>query len=535
MSLHIGFYKGTRDEYTLRANDLKTHGMCVGMTGSGKTGLCIALLEELALQGVPLLLIDPKGDLGNIMLPPTKAQEFAILISPEQAQAAGMTHSDYVHKVTSEYSLAREQDGVSKEDLMKLARHVLYRIYTPGGGPGMGLSIVSALKRPKDISPQHAEIVADSLLTLVKKSEQTQAARALVGSLLLQAWYNGKDATMPSMVDAIIDPPMPALGGLDMETFYPRKRRIKLAQEFNAILASPGWEAWLSGHPLDLESLLWDNGNPTVTVINIAHLTDVQRHFFVSLLFSQALQWMRSQSGSENLRALIYMDEVAGYFPPNANPPAKRAAMMLAKQGRAFGLGLMFSSQNPVDLDYKLLGNMGVWMVGKLNTERDKARLEAGLEGELKVPALGKREFLVRNIHGKTAVIRSRCCASYLFGPLSQDMIRALSQAMYGEEECKGEAHKQRLESLQVAIDKQQQVVDMLQREVKHAMGASFLTVAVSLLFGRRATAMRQLTRQPPKKAQALLEARARLEALQTEYRSVYELLERSESVAQAP
>lgn len=546
MTMHIGFEKGTRNLYTIEPEHLKTHAMCVGMTGSGKTGLCIALLEELALKGVPIICIDPKGDLGNILFCPRTPLEFSMLIPEEESRAAGMEHMAYAAKVQAEWSNARTQDAIGSQKLEAYC-NVGMRMYTPGGGAGIGLSILSAMRAPAEgnvpafqqhpddgvfvgqVMGQRAEIVTDTLLALVPKAQQTQQSRSLVTAILCTCWQQRADVSMPLLVDMIADPPMSYLGGLDMETYYPRTKRMRLAQEFNAVMSSPTWEAWMSGDDLDLDTLFYAEGKPTITVINIAHLGDTQRQFFVALFLNQAIQWMRGQPGTQNLKALIYVDEVAGYFPPNGNPPAKRAALTLVKQARAFGLGLMFASQNPVDIDYKLMGNMGLWLVGKLNTERDKKRLEDGLEGMVRIPELKKREFLVRNIHqGDPVVIRSRCTISYLFGPITERIIIGISCTPDGVpvRSSKRDFVSQKAERLGVAIAKQQQVVDELQRELTYAMGGNLLTVGISLLFGRRGTALRQLTRRPPKKAQQLLEARARLARMREEYRSMMEYQE---------
>ena len=532
MTLHIGYERGTRTPYTgLAAEHLKTHALCVGMTGSGKTGLCIALLEELALKRIPMVLIDPKGDLGNIAFIPRNGVEMRATTRPEDARSRGMTHEQWAEAHYAEWQLARQQDGITDEMLEQI-NHTWMRIYTPGGGPGVGLSILSALRHPRllDGLELRAEIVADTLLALVKKSEQTQHARSLLSNILVECWQRGEDATLPSMIDAIIDPPMASLGGLDVETYYPRIKRMKLAQELNGILSSPTWESWLIGDALDFGQLLYTpDGEPTVTIINIAHLGDQQRHFFVALLLNQAIQWMREQPGSQDLKALLYMDEVAGYFPPTGNPPAKRAAMTLIKQARAFGLGLMFASQNPVDIDYKMMGNMGLWLIGKLNTERDKRRLEDGMEEKQGCELIGtlkKREFLVRSIYSPPTVIRSRTTMAHLFGPVEADIIRVIAQAVGGGGGSKRELYKQRLQQMQVAMDKQQVVVSALQKDIQFAVGGSVLTILAGILFGRRGSVLRQVTRKPPRKAQQLMEARARLQAMQEQFQSTYQLWE---------
>src|SRR5215813_11971131 len=137
---------------------------------------------------------------------------------------------------------------------------------------------------------------------------------------------------------------------------------------------------------------------------------------------------MRRQGGTTELRALVYMDEIFGYFPPHpANPPTKRPLLTLLKQARAQGVGVVLATQNPVDLDYKALANMGLWLVGKLQTEQDRARLREGLldaglaarELDTLLDATRKRVFLLHDVHrpGPT-LLHSRWTLSYLRGPL---------------------------------------------------------------------------------------------------------------------
>jgi hypothetical protein len=263
--------------------------------------------------------------------------------------------------------------------------------------------------------------------------------------LLDAAWRAGKDLDLPTLIAQIQSPPVQKIGVLDLDSFYPAKDRFALAMALNNLLASPGFEAWLTGDPLDINRMLWTaEGRPRISIFSIAHLSDAERMFFVSLLLNQTLSWVRAQSGTTSLRALLYMDEIFGYFPPTANPPSKKPLLTLLKQARAFGLGVVLATQNPVDLDYKALGNTGTWFLGRLQTERDKARVLEGLEGaaaaagsgfdraqmDTMLSGLAKRVFLMNNVHEKQPVLfETRWTLSYLRGPLARTEIRELMDA----------------------------------------------------------------------------------------------------------
>ncbi|MBP2676855.1 MAG: uncharacterized protein H6Q84_3695, partial [Deltaproteobacteria bacterium] len=212
--------------------------------------------------------------------------------------------------------------------------------------------------------------------------------------------------------------------------------------KLNNLLAAPGFSAWLEGDPLDIDRMFFTpSGKPRVSIFSIAHLNDAERMFFVTLLLTQLLGWMRAQPGTSSLRALFYMDEIFGYFPPVANPPSKAPLLTLLKQARAFGLGVVLATQNPVDLDYKGLSNTGTWFLGRLQTDRDKERVLDGLEGaaaggsgrfdrrrmEQILAGLGQRVFLMNNVHEDAPVVfQSRWAMSYLRGPLTRAQIKRL-------------------------------------------------------------------------------------------------------------
>jgi hypothetical protein len=442
----------TLDEPVLYdSRDLVTHAVCIGMTGSGKTGLCLGLIEEAAIDGVPVIAIDPKGDLGNLLLtfPGLSAGEFRPWVNEDDARRAGMDVEAFAAKQAEEWAAGLQawgQDGARIERLRKSAE---FAIYTPGSRAGRGVSILSSFAAPSAAERDDPELLAErasgtatSALVLAGVDAPPRSREhSLVAALLTHSWQGGASLDLASLIREVQSPPFDKVGVVDLESFFPAKERFALAMQLNGVLAAPGFEAWLEGEPLDPQALFYDAaGRPRVSIFSIAHLGDAERMFFVSLLMNQMVGWMRRQSGTTSLRAVLYMDEILGYFPPVANPPSKAPLLTLLKQGRAFGLGIVLATQNPVDLDYKGLANTGTWFLGRLQTERDKARVLDGLEGaggaleraetDRLLSALKKRVFLMHNVHdAHPTVFETRWTMSYLRGPLSRDQIKALTAA----------------------------------------------------------------------------------------------------------
>jgi hypothetical protein len=433
------------------SRDLLTHAVCVGMTGSGKTGLLISLLEEAAIDHIPSLVIDPKGDLANLLLtfPALQPADFAPWIDPDAAARAGMTPDAFAAKEAETWrnGLARWDQG--RDRIARLRDAAEFAIYTPGSEAGLQISILSSLDAPPaevladgDLLRDRVSTLVSSLLSLLGvESDPIQGREHILLSTIFEsAWRAGRSLDLASLIQQIQKPPIERVGVMDLESFYPAKERFSLAMAFNNLLGSPGFAAWLRGDPLDVDRLLYtSSGKPRVTVLSIAHLSDRERMFFVSLLFNQVLGWMRSKTGTTSLRAILCMDEVFGYMPPVAEPPSKRPLLTLLKQARAFGLGLVLATQNPVDLDYKGLSNVGTWFLGRLQTERDKQRLMDGLEGaaaggkfdragmEQTLAGLGNRVFLLHNVHEDEPVLfQTRWALSYLRGPLTRPEIKRL-------------------------------------------------------------------------------------------------------------
>ncbi len=435
------------------SSDLVTHAVIVGMTGSGKTGLGIGLMEEAAIDGVPVLALDPKGDLANLLLtfPGLSATEFAPWVNTDEPRAAGVSAEAFAEAEAAKWAKGLAEWNEDGSRIQRLKDAAEFAVYTPGSLSGRPLSIVRSFAAPPaavledpDLLGDRVNTAATSVLTLAGVNAEPLRSRehVLVASLFADAWTSGRDLDLAGLIAAVQDPPFARVGVLDLESFYPARDRFGLAMQLNQVLAAPGFAGWLQGEPLDIGRLLYTaEGKPRVAVVSIAHLDDQERMFFVSLLLNELVGWMRAERGTSSLRALVYFDEIFGFLPPVANPPSKAPLLTLLKQARAFGVGMALATQNPVDLDYKALSNCGTWMLGRLQTERDKARVLDGLEGaaagtgqgfdrsalDRLLSSLGKRIFLLHNVHEKEPVLfETRWTLSYLRGPLGRDELRTL-------------------------------------------------------------------------------------------------------------
>ncbi len=438
------------------AKDLTTHGVVVGMTGSGKTGLAMALLEEAAMDGIPAILIDPKGDLGNLLLgfPNLTPADFRPWIDEAEAGRKGLSPDDFAAKTAETWKKGLADWGQDGARIQRMRDCVDMAVYTPGNSAGRPLQILRSFSAPPPAVAQDAGALRDRIMSAVSgllglmgiNADPIQSREhILLSNILDRAWREGRSLDIAGIIQDIQKPPFEKIGVFDLESFYPAKERFGLAMALNNLIASPGFSAWMEGEPLDIQRLLYTAaGKPRVSVLYIAHLSDAERMFFVTILLNEILAWVRSQSGTSSLRALLYMDEIYGYFPPTANPPSKVPMLTLLKQARAFGLGIVLSTQNPVDLDYKGLANAGTWWIGRLQTERDKMRVIEGLEGamssagasfdrtkmEQTLAGLGNRVFLMRNVHDDQPVVfQSRWALSYLRGPMTLPQIKQLSSS----------------------------------------------------------------------------------------------------------
>ena len=460
------FYLGKRydlesqkrtDDYLLYDSpDLTTHAVIIGMTGSGKTGLGIDLIEEALIDRIPVIAVDPKGDLGNLALqfPNLEPSDFRPWIDPPQASTSGLSVDEFAAKQSKLWRDGLASWGEDGARIQRLKDEAEVTIYTPGSTAGTPLSLLRAFVAPSkavladdEIFAEHVDTTATGTLALLGINADPISSREhiLLSSIFSDAWRDGRDLDLAGLIAAIQSPAFSQIGVMPLDTVFPPKDRIELAMRLNSLLAAPGFQSWLKGAPLDTASLLHDAaGKPRCSILSIAHLSDAERMFFVTMLLSNVISWMRAQPGTGSLRAILYIDELFGYMPPVANPPSKKLLLTLLKQARAFGVGVVLSTQNPVDLDYRGLSNTGTWFIGRLQTERDKARVMEGLEGaspgagapfdrakmERIIAGLGKRVFLMHSVHeSEPIVFETRWSMSYLAGPITRDQIRTLTKS----------------------------------------------------------------------------------------------------------
>jgi DNA helicase HerA-like ATPase len=446
----------TKDYLLYDSKDLVTHAVCVGMTGSGKTGLCIGLLEEAAIDGIPALIVDPKGDLGNLALlfPGLRPEDFRPWINEDEAAQKGLSPDDYARDQADLWRRGLAEWGQDENRIRALLAAADISIYTPGSNAGLPLSVLKSFDAPPaelredaDLFRQRISTTTSGLLGLLGIQADPLQSREhiLISNLLDAAWSSGESLDLPALIQRTQSPPLRRVGVFELDAFYPASERSKLAMMLNNILAAPGFASWLEGDSLEIGNLLYTPaGKPRLSILSIAHLSDPERMFFVTLLLNQLLDWMRRQPGTSSLRALFYMDEIFGFFPPVAEPPCKRPLLTLLKQARAYGLGLVLTTQNPVDLDYKGLANTGTWFIGRLQTENDKDRLLGGLAGvggnidldkvSGQIAALKKRVFLMHNVHESGPVLmNTRWTMSYLRGPLTRQQIKQLMDEKKGQ------------------------------------------------------------------------------------------------------
>ncbi|MCG8468200.1 MAG: type IV secretion system DNA-binding domain-containing protein [Gemmatimonadetes bacterium] len=435
------------------ARDLTTHAVCIGMTGSGKTGLCLDLLEEAAMDRVPAIIIDPKGDMTNLLLtfPELRPDDFEPWIDPDDARRKDMEPSEFAAAQADLWKSGLGKWGQTGERIRTMRATTDLAVFTPGSDAGIPVSVMSSFGAPDADWDEDSEYLRErisgtvsGILGLIGVDADPIQSREhiLLSTIFEHAWRAGKDLDLTRLILAIQDPPVRRLGAFDIDTFFPEKDRMTLAMQLNNLIAAPGFQSWIQGQPLDVPSFLTaPDGRPRHSIFYIAHLSEAERMFFVTLLINQVITWMRRQPGTTSLRALVYMDEIFGFLPPVAEPPSKKPFLTLLKQARAYGVGVALTTQNPVDLDYKALTNAGTWFIGRLQTERDKGRLLDGLEVassgsggsrsdlDALISGLEKRQFLLHNVHEPEPVtFRTRWAMSYLRGPLTRGQVSDLMQ-----------------------------------------------------------------------------------------------------------
>ena len=444
------FYLG-KDNYDAlilyKSKHLTTHAMMIGMTGSGKTGLGIGLIEEAAIDNIPSIVIDPKGDMGNLCLafPDFDSKEYEPWID----------NSDVLSKETTKEALAQEKAQMWKDGLesshqgahrVKKFADVEKTIYTPGSSAGIGVNILGSFEAPsKEVledSDTFASLInatVSSLLALVSiDADSINSKEHLLLSNIFHYYYSREiSLSLEDIIGYIASPPFEKIGLFSLKTFYPQNERMKLAMTLNGVISSVSFSSWIKGEALDIQNMLYDeNGKAKVAIFSIAHLNDNERMFFVTILLNSYINWMRKQRGSSTLKNILYMDEIFGFFPPTANPPSKKPMLLLLKQARAFGTGVVLSTQNPVDIDYKGLSNIGTWFVGKLQTKQDIQKVLEPLSAKSnlskdeiaqKIATLKGRHFFMKNVHTpETIEFSTRWVLSYLKGPMTKDDIKLL-------------------------------------------------------------------------------------------------------------
>lgn len=440
---YIGKESDSGEPVLLKASSLTTHGVIFGMTGSGKTGLGVNVLEEALLNETPTLILDPKGDMGNIMLnfPDSAPEDLEPWMDAAKARRKGKTVAELAVKESNERREELAADGITPERIAQLRDTTDFRIYTPGSSIGIGMNVLGSMEAPKLDWSLHNETIRDEIEGLVSsilvlagvKSDPVSGPEHILLSMIIETWWRqGKDMDLATLVGQIPKPPFRKLGVFDLEMFFPEKDRMKLALQLNTLLASPSMASWLEGEPIDIETLLGGDGKTPCAIIYMAHLGETERQFVVTLLLSKVVTWMRSRPGTGELGALIYMDECFGYVPPSAEPPSKKPILTILKQARAFGVGLVLVTQNPVDIDYKAMSNAGTWIVGRLQTENDKRRVLDGIRGGLpdldaRLSNLEKRQFLLYQAKSsEQLILHRRQAMCYRFGPFTRAQVASL-------------------------------------------------------------------------------------------------------------
>lgn len=438
-------------EFMLRASDLTTHGIVIGMTGSGKTGLSVCLIEEAVRDGIPVIVIDPKGDMGNLALafPELRPQDFQPWVDLDAAAREGKTPEQAAETMAGVWSKGLAEWGLGSNDIAAMAASREVRIITPGSTAGIPLNLIESLDPPPpevqaddEAFRDQIDAVATALLGLIGVKADPIESREyiLLATLVERAWRQNQALSLEALIGQIANPPIDKVGALPLDVVFPQADRTKLMLALNNLLASPTMAAWRQGDPVDFDRWLrTPDGKPVISIVYTAHLDDQQRIFVTALLLNKLVSWMRRQPGTSELRALLYMDEIFGYFPPTANPPTKKPLITLLKQARAYGVGVLLSTQNPVDLDYRGLGNMGFWAIGRLQTTQDQARIRTGIEAALSdsefsqsfdslIAGVQKRVFLIHDIHRKQPdLVHSRFAMSFLRGPITRDEITRLN------------------------------------------------------------------------------------------------------------
>jgi hypothetical protein len=448
--------------HTIPVHHLTTHGIVVGASGTGKTGALIVLLEEAARNGVPTLIVDVKGDMSNLGL---LFSDFAAKsVKPWVQKSPGDVRS--VQTIAEEQAAERQQAlaawGIGTEELQTFAENVAIRLITPGHTAGEPLHVLSALEHPAQMwqrDPESARSSISAAISLVLRliGRDPDAARsrdhALLSVLVERRMQLGLPSNLGALLQDLLEPPIAIVGSLPIDSYVSAKARGELAASLNTLLASPTFVNWRQGAPLHIGEWLKPpheraDGKTPMVIVSVAHLDDDDRSLVLGVLLEEVLSWVRSLPGTQDLRALLVFDEVYGFIPPHpAKPPTKQPLMLLLKQGRAFGVGVILATQNPMDIEYRALSNASLWCVARLQTDADRNRVveamseqggsgsssSANLSNVLK--QLENRWFVMRNLRAKKEgllLVQPRWAMSYLRGPLTPNELRQVRVRLNG-------------------------------------------------------------------------------------------------------
>jgi len=433
-----------RGKFELRADELVTHGVIVGMTGSGKTGLLTVLVEEALRAQIPVLLIDVKGDLPNLKLafPSFDPAAMAPWVEAARGDDDGVADAGLVDAAASKRKTELTKWSIGEAELRAFNERTLIRVITPGSDAGESLHLLSALERRSarwDDDLDGARTTLGAAISLVLRLVGREAdpgksrEHALLCVLAERRLRAGGVADLPSLLPDIIEPPVTEIGALPVDAYMSAGRRAELAADLNNLIASPAFATWRRGQDLDVGRWMQQvDGKTPATIISVAHLDDEERALVLGVILEEALTWVRSLPGTARLRALIVFDEVYGFIPPHPkSPPTKRPMVALMKQARAYGVGCVLATQNPMDLDYRALSNAGTWLLGRLQTDADRERVIEGLGEDKKKSAVSKLLkkirplwFVAREASGELTILQPRWAMSHLRGPMTSKEIR---------------------------------------------------------------------------------------------------------------
>jgi hypothetical protein len=353
-------------EYVLNSNSLTRHCVVFGATGSGKTVLSKSIVEAAALAGVPVLAIDPKGDIGSLAVRP-----------------GGLDSGSYIEEI--------QRSGHNELEVARFNENVEVRIFTPRSGMGIPVSLSPKLEAPGNfqtimaedppLAYEMLEITSSTIGKLVGFDEDEKVKLAFIAAILEHYWTHGRAVEIRDLVEGVRNPPFEKFGELKTEDVFDRKERAELITRMNLLLTDPGIKSWFIGEPIDFDRWFMTDAKTPINVVDLRGVAgEAERQVFVEYLLEQLFFWMIRQKGSQALKYLLYFDEIHGFCPPVRAPASKKILIRLVKMARSFGLGMVLATQNPSDLDYKVLSNANIRFIGSLPMKQDIERIRLGLD-----------------------------------------------------------------------------------------------------------------------------------------------------------